>query len=149
MTDETPSHPSQPAAKTPRPASLRSGSPKEIANAAYMRKVGHYDSESFASYLRSLADEQDSIYQKKRPRQETLNQQMDLLDAMFTYLAVHADWKEDSSLSYSAALRAQKQFCATLKEIKNLKLPKAPSPTVPTFPIDQKIGVPHGARLDN
>lgn len=124
MTDIT----TPPTAPTPQPQppSRRCGTPKEIAAAAYARK-GRYV-ESFAYYLKSLADDQSSIYQKKRPRQETLNQQMDILDAMFTYLAIHADWTAESPLSYSAALRAQKQFCATLKDLKNLKFPKPASP---------------------
>ena len=146
MTDQTPGTPPE-TPKPQKPASLRSGSPKEIAIAACNRK--EYYVEGFAYYLKSLADDQSSIYQKKRPRQETLNQQMDMLDAMFTYLAVHADWKGETPLSYSAALRAQKQFCSTLREIKNLKLPKAPAPPEPTFPIDKKIGDHLGARLDN
>ena len=120
--------------KPQKPASIRSGSPKEIAIAACKRQANSYGSECFASYLKSLADEQSSMYQKKRPRQETLNQQMDMLDAMFTYLAVHADWKNESPLSYSAALRAQKQFCFTLREIKNLKLPPRPTAS-PTYPL--------------
>lgn len=122
--------------KPQKPASIRSGSPKEIAIAACNRKKP-YQVDGFAVYLKSLADDQSSMYQKKRPRQETLNQQMDMLDAMFTYLAVHADWKEETPLSYSAALRAQKQFCSTLREIKNLKLPPRPTAS-PTFPLGAK-----------
>ena len=144
MTDTTQQPP------TPKPPSLRSGSPKDIAISACNRK--NYHVESFAYYLRSLEDSQQSIYQKKRPRQETLDQQMDILDAMFTYMAVHADWKTERMermATYSVGLRAQKQFCATLKEIKNLKLPKAPTAPAPTFPLDKKIGENHGARLDN
>lgn len=147
MTDTTPGTP--PATeKPPKPASLRSGSPKDIAIAAYNRKKP-YQVDSFATYLKSLADDQSSIYQKKRPRQEALNQQIDILDAMFTYMAVHADWKDESTQSYAVGLRAQKQFCATLREMHKLKLPKAPTPPEPTFPLDKKIGVPHGTRLDN
>jgi hypothetical protein len=130
MTDTTPNSP------TPKPQSIRAGSPKDIAISACNRK--NYHVESFAYYLRSLEDSQQSIYQKKRPRQETLNQQMDILDAMFTYMAVHADWKSESVQSYSVGLRAQKQFCATLKEMKNLKLPKAPTAPAPTFTLDKK-----------
>ncbi len=141
MTDETP--------RPPKPASLRSGSPKDIAATAHARHRNSFSSESFANYLRSLADEQSSMYQKKRPRQETLNQQMDMLDAMFTYMAVHADWKTECTQSYAVGLRAQKQFCSTLKEIKNLKLPKAPAAPAPTFPLDKKIGGNYGARLDS
>lgn len=141
MTDKTPNPP------TPKPPSIRAGSPKDIAISACNRKSYHI--ESFAYYLRSLEDSQQSIFQKKRPRQETLDQQMDILDAMFTYMAVHADWKMESMQSYSVGLRAQKQFCATLKEMKNLKLPKAPAAPSPTFPLDKKIGENHGTRLDN
>lgn len=142
MTDKTPNPP------IPKPPSIRVGSPKDIAISANNRKEKYYV-ENFASYLQSLEDSQQSIYQKKRPRQETLNQQMDILDAMFTYMAVHADWKSESVQSYSVGLRAQKQFCATLKEMKNLKLPKAPAAPSPTFPLDKKIGENHGTRLDN
>ena len=145
MTDTSQTPPPQSADKKstppplpPKPPSLRSGTPKEIAMAAYGRKTNNYGPESFASYLTYLSDDQSSIYKKKRPRQETLNQQMDILDAMFTYLAIHADWKEETPLSYSAALRAQKQFCATLKDVKNLKLPKPPSAPLTTFPLGQK-----------
>ena len=145
MTDDN----NQPPAKPPKPPSLRSGSPKEIADIACERNRNRREAESFGFYLKCLEDNQSSIYQKKRPRQETLNQQMDILDALFTYMSVHADWKPESALSYSVALRAQKQFCSTLKEMKNLKLPKAPAPTPPTFPLDKKIGDPYGARLDN
>lgn len=141
MTDTPPNPP------TPKPPSLRAGSPKDIAISACNRKS--YHTESFAHYLRSLEDSQQSIFQKKRPRQETLNQQMDILDAMFTYMAVHADWTMESMQSYSVGLRAQKQFCATLKEMKNLKLPKAPKAPAPTFPLDKKIGENHGTRLDS
>ncbi len=135
MTDTTAGTPPE-TPKPQKPASIRSGSPKEIAIAACNRKMP-YRVEGFAVYLKSLADDQNSMYQKKRPRQETLNQQMDMLDAMFTYLAVHADWKDETPLSYSAALRAQKQFCSTLREIKNLKLPPSPT-TSPTFPLGAK-----------
>lgn len=129
MTDILPT-PTTPAPKLP---SIRSGDPKEIAAAAFSRR-GKYV-ETFPNYLQSLADEQSSIYKKKRPRQETLNQQLDILDAMFTYLAIHADWKSESHLAYSAALRSQKQFCATLKDLKNLKLPKAPLASVTPPPV--------------
>ena len=133
MTDDTTNKPPQtadtttPPAKTPKPPSLRKGSPKEIAIAACNRKRPYYV-EGFASYLRSLEYAQQSIYQKKRPRQETLDQQMDILDAMFTYLSIHADWKDEgSTLSYAAALRAQRQFCTTLRDVHKLKFPN-PAP---------------------
>lgn len=134
MTDD----PTTPPAKPPKPPSLRSGSPKEIAHTACERNFNRREAESFGYYLKCLEDDQSSIYQKKRPRQESLNQQMDILDALFTYMSVHADWKRESALSYSVALRAQKQFCSTLKEMKNLKLPKPPAPPAPTFPLGGK-----------
>lgn len=148
MTDAThppqPKQPEQPA----QPPSIRKGSPKDIAISAYNRKKPYYV-ESFVSYLKSLEDDQQSIHQRKKPRQETLDQQLDMLDAMFTYLSVHADWKGDSHLIYSAALRSQKQFCSTLREMHQLKFSKPAKSSSPTFPLDKKIGVPHGARMDN
>ena len=124
MTD-TPKENTTPPTTTPptMPPSRRSGNLKDIATTACNRKQ-RYVTESFVRYLAELDDHQSSIYQKKRPRQETLNQQIDVLDAMFTYLTIHADWKEDSPQYYSAALRAQKQFCATIKAIQDLKFPK-------------------------
>ena len=121
MTDTPLNTPPPKSAKPPR---LRTGPLKDIATAACIRKKNVSYSESFAYYLQALEEAQQSIYQKKRPRQETLNQQMDILDAMFTYLAVHADWKQETPLSYSTALRAQKQFCATLRDAHQLKFPK-------------------------
>lgn len=130
MTDKTPT--------PPPPSSLRMGDLKEMAEAASQRKQASYYVESFPTYLKSLADDQTSMFKKKRPKQETLNQHLDTLDAMFTYLSLHADWKGDNSHSYLMALRAQKQFCDTLKDLKNLQLPKRPKPTSPTFPIGEK-----------
>ena len=119
---------------TPKPASVRSGSPKELAISVHNRRDG-YGVETFACYLQSLEDAQQSIYQKKRPRQQSLDQQMDILDAMFTYLAIHADWKKESPLLYAAALRAQKQFCMTLRDVHKLKFPKPVKPSSSSPPV--------------
>lgn len=133
MTDKY-QRPNEPTA----PSSRRTGDLKEMAEAAYQRRESLYYVDTFPAYLRSLIDDQTSIFQKKRPKQETLNQHLDTLDAMFTYLALHADWKGQHSHSYLMALRAQKQFCGTLKDLQNLKLPKPPKATSSTFPVGEK-----------
>jgi hypothetical protein len=124
----------------PSPASLRLGSPKEIGSSACERRVADRYNDSFASYLKNLQEEQKSLftgnggYQKK-----ALYNQMDLLDALFTYLAVNADWKNETPQSYNAALRAQKQFCDTIKMMHALKKPAQTKNASPASPSSSSI----------
>ena len=115
MTDENNNSP---------PPSLRLGSPKDIGSSAYERRVADPYDDTFASYLKNLQEEQKSLFTGQGGyKKKALHNQMDLLDALFTYLAVNADWKRETPQSYNAALRAQKQFCDTIKMMHVLKKP--------------------------
>ncbi len=133
MTDEN---------NNPSPPSLRLGSPKEIGSSAYERRAAEDYVDTFARYLKNLQEEQKSLFNGNGGyKKKALHNQMDLLDALFTYLAVNADWKRETPQSYNAALRAQKQFCDTIKMMHVLKKPmsskSSPTASPPSTPIIQ------------
>lgn len=122
----------------PLPPSLRLGTPKEIGHQASERhKLSRRDNNNFAHYLADLKDDQKSLFgEKSGYRKKSLRHQMDLLDALFTYLAVNADWKRETPQAYNAALRAQKQFCDTIKTMAGLK--KSTTPKTSSKPVQEE-----------
>lgn len=123
-THETPEALKQRYENRPKPpASLRSGNPKDIGHHAVERmRLGRRSVDNFSEYLADLQDDQKSLFsENKAYKKKSLRQQMDMLDAMFTYLLINADYKRETPQSYNAALRAQKQFCDTMKTMASLK----------------------------
>lgn len=116
--------------RPPPPPAFRLGTPQEIGHHACERKKhSRHGVDNFADYLASLENDQKSLFNGNGGySKKSLRNQMDLLDAMFTFLAVNADYKRETPQSYNAALRAQKQFCDTIKTMMILK--KSP-PTPP------------------
>jgi hypothetical protein len=105
------------------PPAFRLGTPQEIGHHACERKkVTGHRVDNFAEYLSSLQGDQKTLFDGNGGySKKSLRNQMDLLDAMFKYLAVNADYKRETPQSYNAALRAQKQFCDTIKMMMTLK----------------------------
>lgn len=109
--------------RPPPPPSLRSGTPKDIGHHAVERKrLSKSGIDNFSDYLANLQEDQKSLFsENKGYKKKSLHHQMDMLDAMFTYLLINADYKRETPQSYNAALRAQKQFCDTMKTMATLK----------------------------
>lgn len=132
MTDTTTTTPTTTTPTTPRPPSIRRGTPRDIASISCIRNKNRH-TESLASYLSALDDTQADLLQNKKTfSKDSLAHQLDMLDAMFTYLSIHADQRSESSLCYMTALRSQRQFCQTLKLVKELSANKKKSDRTPT-----------------